>query len=269
MARSPDADAALMARLRAANPARPTALDERAEADLQAALATQVGAAAPSRRRPLVLAVAAAVVVLGAVGVGVTVVQHDDDGDRRGPTFAAAGTPGAPSARASSPPVRLPPVDAPALLTAWGPQPAYDYPPVTTPTELASEADLVAVGELVAMAPEGGGSECPDGQTAPIPEVVMRLDRLQVVKGQQEMFTVLVVVPREGGGAPRGLPLGTRVLIYASAGQSADCQDVYRVTSPQGIALQAADGQVVWPLLGQVRDGDLSQALPGGSLIAQ
>ncbi len=286
MARTPGADARLMTRLRQADPAplpSTGGLDERAEADLAAILTTPVLTAPPPRRRPAVLAAAAAVVVLGVGAVVTGVVRAGDDGDPGGPPFAAAGSPGGPVADApagaprstpGSPSDRAaamaPAPDAQALLPAGGGV-SYDHPVASSPAELATTAAVVLTGSVVGARQVTGTVAC-EGPGGPVPggsEVVLGLDAVQVAQGQVGPGPVEVVARLGGEDAlQRALPVGTRVLVYAEPGVAVDCSEVLRVTGPQGLAVQAAGAQVVWPMLGEVRDGDLSQALPGGSLIA-
>lgn len=270
--------------LREADPAAATVrelavLDDRARADLARALAAGRDADPPGRRprraRPTTTRLLAAAAVAAVLVAGGGLLRSTTAPD------APAGT-AAPS----------PSADPQALLEALGGSSSADYDAAATPAELAAGTDLVALGRFERFQP-GRALALADGRELATTSTVLVLRDVRVVQGQLPAGSdgLLHVETRLGGedalqpDAAAALPRGTEVLVYAqeaggaAPGREGDVhlvdpgagrpagQPLYVVRGPQGLAVQAGD-QVVWPALGEAREGTLAEALPDGDLIA-
>jgi hypothetical protein len=170
----------------------------------------------------------------------------------------------------------------------------YDYDPSRSPDELARKSELIVSGTISAIGAGRtmvypAGSAGTDGPTS----LVLVISAVTAVRGQQQagndgnVYLELHGMHADPASYSRALPAGARVVAYLvpasdgapdartdvavanpAAGRPAG-QALYLPAGPQGLALQAAEGNVVWPLIGAHAPGCLADALPGGHLIGQ
>ena len=182
---------------------------------------------------------------------------------------------------------------APTLEPFQGP--VYDYDPSRSPDELARKSGLIVSGAISAVR-EGRTTVYPansagiEGPTS----IVLVISDVTAARGQQQSGNdgnVYLELPGARHADPASyslaLPAGARVVAYLvpasdggpdartdveiadpAAGRPAG-QALYLPTGPQGLAIQAAEGTVVWPLIGAQAPGCLADTLPGGHLIGQ
>jgi hypothetical protein len=172
--------------------------------------------------------------------------------------------------------------------------PSYDYDPLRSPDELAKQSELIVSGTISAVR-EGRTTVFPtnkqiEGSTT----AVVVIANVTAVRGQPQAGNDgSVYLELHGLNHPdparisRALPGGARVVAYLvpawdgtpragtdgalanpAAGRPAG-QALYLPAGPQGLAIQVAEGNVVWPLIGVQAPGCIADALPGGNLIGQ
>jgi hypothetical protein len=168
-----------------------------------------------------------------------------------------------------------------------------DYDPLPSPTALAGRSDVVVTGTIERVQ-EGRDEISPANENVvPYRTIVLVLRDANAVVGSLEPATdgfVYIELPNPGQREPSayqdGLFAGSSVVAYlvpAFDGELAEGSDVgianagagrpagqalYQPSGPQGLILQHDADPVVWPLIGEVRDGILEEALPSGELIA-
>ena len=173
--------------------------------------------------------------------------------------------------------------------------PVYDYDPSRSPDELAQHSELVVSGTISAVRAgrttvypaSSAGTEGPTS-------IVLVISDITAVSGQQQAgsdgnvyLELRATTHPDPASYSRALPAGASVIAYlvpASGGAPDPRTDValanpaagrpagqalYLPSGPQGLAIQAAAGNVVWPLIGAQAPGCLADALPGGHLIGQ
>jgi hypothetical protein len=173
--------------------------------------------------------------------------------------------------------------------------PTYDYDPSRSPEELAQLSELVVSGTISAVR-EGRTMVYPAnsaGAQGPT-TIVLAITGVTAISGrQQEGHDGNVYLELQASRHPgpvdysRALPAGARVVAYlvpASDGAPVGRTDVavanpaagrpagqalYLPAGPQGLAIQVAEDNVVWPLIGAQAPGCIADALPGGHLIGQ
>ena len=169
----------------------------------------------------------------------------------------------------------------------------FDYNPVPSPAALAERSDLVVTGTIERVQ-EGRDEIIPANEKAPpYQTIVLVLRDVQAIQGSFEQDNdgyVYIELPNPGQREPSayedGLFPGSNVVAYlmpAFDGVLVEGSDVamadpeagrplgqalYQPTGPQALILQHGTDAVVWPLIGEKRDGSLEDALPGGELIA-
>ncbi|MBX0302026.1 hypothetical protein K2F54_18880 [Cryobacterium sp. 1639] len=169
----------------------------------------------------------------------------------------------------------------------------FDYDPLTSPAALAERSRLVVAGTIDRVQ-EGRVEIVPGNENIPgISTIVLVLrDAKAVVGSVDEGSDGLVYVELQNPGQQDpdayqdGLREGSRVVAYllpAFDGALVEGTDIaiaepkagrpvgqalYMPTGPQALILQYEDEAVVWPLIGEKRDGSLEDTLPGGELIA-
>lgn len=172
--------------------------------------------------------------------------------------------------------------------------PVYDYTPLRTPGELARLSELVVSGTVSAvregrrMVYPANGAGAEGANT-----IVLVMTDVTVVRGQQpdgHDGSLYLELHGLGKSDPasyrRALPAGARAVAYLvpavgapggrtdvgtanPAGGRPAGQALYLPAGPQGLALQATENNVVWPLIGARAPGCIADALPGGHLIGQ
>jgi hypothetical protein len=169
----------------------------------------------------------------------------------------------------------------------------YDYDPLASPAALAKRSKLVVTGTIDRVQ-EGRVEIIPGNENIPgVSTIVLVLRDLKAVAGSvDEDSDGLVYVELQNPGQQDpdayqdGLREGSSVVAYLlpafdgalvvgtdvaiadpKAGRPAG-QALYMPAGPQALILQYEDEAVVWPLIGEKRDGRLEDALPGGKLIA-
>lgn len=169
----------------------------------------------------------------------------------------------------------------------------YDYDPLASPAALAEQSQLVVTGTIDRVQ-EGRVEIVPENDTIPgISTIVLVLRDPKAVMGSVNEVTdgfVYIELPNPGGqqtdAYQKGLRAGSRVVAYlgpASDGAPVEGVDtaiaepeagrpagqaLYIPAGPQALILQYENSAVVWPLIGEERDGSLEDTLPGGKLIA-
>ena len=169
----------------------------------------------------------------------------------------------------------------------------FDYDPVDSPAALAEQSRLVVTGTIERVQ-EGRVELVPRNENVPgISTIVLVLNDPKVVEGGLDdgsdgLVYVELQNPgqQEPGAYQDGLRAGSSVVAYLvpswdgvqvegtdiaiadpMAGRPAG-QALYLPAGPQALILQYENEAVVWPLLGEERDGELEDTLPGGTLIA-
>ena len=168
-----------------------------------------------------------------------------------------------------------------------------DYDPLSSPAALAETSQLVVTGTIDRVQ-DGRVQIVPKNESEPgVPTVVLVLRDVQAVAGSLDGGTdgfVYVELPYPGQHdveayldgfrtgsdvvaylvpASDGLPQeGVDVAIADPQAGRPDGQALYIPAGPQALVLQHKDEAVVWPLIGERRDGRIDDALPGGTLIA-
>ncbi|MBG6059409.1 hypothetical protein RCH16_002632 [Cryobacterium sp. MP_M5] len=169
----------------------------------------------------------------------------------------------------------------------------FDYDPLASPAALAEQSRLVVTGTIDRVQ-EGRVEIVPKNENIPgISTIVLVLRDPKAVVGSVDERTdglVYVELPNPGGHDPDayqdGLREGSSVVAYLvpasdgvpvegvdtaiadpKAGRPAG-QALYLPAGPQALILQYENEAVVWPLIGEARDGRLEDTLPGGKLIA-
>ena len=214
------------------------------------------------RRR--VAAGAISLSLIGAVAVGCTSPQAGGDSDPPAGTTA----------------VRRDPAAA-TILEAFAGL-AVDYDPFESPDALAQASAHVVEATVSAFSP---GRKLvitgTDDQTATT-VVIELVDPLVITGDERHSFYVELGPPAPGDPQTYSeiMPAGTRVLVYVreawdgtnpadesledpAAGRP-EGEPLFALTNPQSFVVQAADEQLVWPLLGERREGTLDEAAPGG-----
>jgi hypothetical protein len=169
----------------------------------------------------------------------------------------------------------------------------HDYDPVPSPAALAERSAVVVTGTIERVQ-EGRDEVIPANEKAPpYQTIVLVLRDAEAVVGSLEDDGddfVYVELPNPGQREPTayedGLFPGSNVVAYlmqAFDGVLVEGSDVamadpaagrppgqalYQPTGPQALILQHGTDAVVWPLIGEKREGKLEDALPGGQLIA-
>ncbi|CAI3797281.1 hypothetical protein [Pseudarthrobacter sp. MM222] len=173
--------------------------------------------------------------------------------------------------------------------------PVYDYNPSRSPDELAQHSRLIVSGTISAVR-AGRTTVYPasSAENSGPTSIVLVITDVTAVRGQlQERNDGNVYLELRGTQHPdpasysRALPAGAGVVAYlvpASDGEPDARTDVsianpaagrpagqalYLPAGPQGLAIEAAEGNVVWPLIGAQAPGCIADALPGGHLIGQ
>ncbi|MET3770154.1 hypothetical protein ABIB15_002861 [Marisediminicola sp. UYEF4] len=169
----------------------------------------------------------------------------------------------------------------------------FDYDPVDSPSALEEQSQLVVTGTIERVQ-EGRVQIVPANEKIPgVSTIVLVLRDPMVVSGSVEENSdgfVYVELPNPGGqetdAYQDGLRAGSSVVAYldpasdgapvegvdtaiadSKAGRPAG-QALYLPAGPQALILQYENNAVVWPLIGQERDGEIKETLPGGNLIA-
>ncbi|MET4637703.1 hypothetical protein ABIE24_000923 [Mycetocola sp. 2940] len=169
----------------------------------------------------------------------------------------------------------------------------FDYDPFRSPAALAEKSSLVVTGTIDRVQ-EGRVQIVPKNENAAgVSTIVLVLRDAKEVLGSVDDGNdgfVYIELPNPGqqepGAYSDGLRTGSDVVAYllpASDGAPAegvdiaiadpvagrpDGQALYVPTAPQALILQHQDEAVVWPLIGEKRDGRIEDTLPGGKLIA-
>lgn len=169
----------------------------------------------------------------------------------------------------------------------------FDYDPVASPSALAEQSSLVVTGTIDRVQ-EGRVQIVPENTEAPgISTIVLVLRDPKTVVGSvgegSDGF-VYIELPNPGSqesdAYQGGLRAGSAIVAYlvpasegapvegvdtaitdSKAGRPAG-QALYLPAGPQALILQHENEAVVWPLIGEKRDGRLEDTLPGGKLIA-
>jgi hypothetical protein len=169
----------------------------------------------------------------------------------------------------------------------------YDYDPVESPAALAGLSTLVVTGTIDRI--QAGRVEAiPAGVNTPAAStIVLVLRDVKVELGQLDEGSdgfVYVELPNAGTQKPEayedGLPAGSSVVAYLlpapdgapiegldsaiadpKAGRP-EGQALYQTANPQALIIQHDDDPVVWPLIGEKRDGQIADTLPDGELTA-
>jgi hypothetical protein len=170
---------------------------------------------------------------------------------------------------------------------------AYDYDPVESPAALADLSSLIVTGTIDRVQ-EGRVRTFPASEDlAGISTIVLVLRDVKVERGQLEEGNdgfVYVELPNPGGQkpeayqdglradssvvayllpAPDGAPIeGVDSVIADSKAGRPDGQALYQTANPQAFILQYNDDAVVWPLIGEQKEGHIEDALPAGKLTA-
>lgn len=164
---------------------------------------------------------------------------------------------------------------------------SFDYETVETGPDLAEISEAELMGTIRSVS---------DGRVATVvgtddvlsQSIVVEITPDQVFSGGdvQKLGSVYVELGNPGSRSASAyadaLPIGAQVMAYiepawdgsARTGVDQELQDpdagrptgepLYMLTSPQGFALMASSGDVVWPLLGQKLEGDLKDFSPNG-----
>jgi len=169
----------------------------------------------------------------------------------------------------------------------------YDYDPAASPSALADQSSLVVMATIDRVQ-EGRLEIVPKSPNEPgISTIVVVLSDTEAVRGDLPAGNdglLYVELPnpgqQEAGAYDGGLRAGARVVAYlvpAGDGEPTDDVDfaiaepeagrpagqaLFITAGPQGLILQYENEAVVWPLIGEQRDGNLEDTLPGGQLIA-
>ena len=169
----------------------------------------------------------------------------------------------------------------------------FDYDPVDSPAALAKRSKLVVTGTIDRVQ-EGRVEVVPGNEEIPgVSTIVLVLRNPRAVVGSVDEGNdglVYVELQNPGGQDPDayqdGLREGSSVVAFllpASDGASVEGVDIaiadpkagrpagqalYMPAGPQALILQYENEAVVWPLIGEKRDGNLEDTLPGGELIA-
>lgn len=169
----------------------------------------------------------------------------------------------------------------------------FDYDPAPSPSALADQSGLVVTGTIERVQ-EGRVEIVPKSPKEPgISTIVLVVRESKAVLGslpEGNDGLVYVELPNPGQQEAEayegGLRAGSRVVVYlVPAGDGKPREDVdvaiadpdagrpagqalFITSGPQGLILQYENAPVVWPLIGEQRDGSLEDTLPGGELIA-
>jgi len=168
-----------------------------------------------------------------------------------------------------------------------------DYDPLATPAALAEQSRFVVAGTVERVQEGRVQIVTANEEAAGISTIVLVLRDAKFVLGAAERNSdgfVYVELPNPGQQEPLayqdGLRSGASVVAYllpASDGEPADGVDtaiadakagrpagqaLYQPVGPQALILQFEDEAVVWPLIGEQREGKLEDTLPSGNLIA-
>lgn len=167
---------------------------------------------------------------------------------------------------------------------------SFDYDAVETGADLAeiSEAELTGTVRSVS---EGRAATVVGTDDVLSQSIVVEIAPDQVFSGSdvQKLDSVYVKLGNAGNKSASAyadaLPLGAHVMAYiepawdgsARTGVDQELQDpdagrpagepLYMLTSPQGFAIAASSDDVVWPLLGEAREGDLNDFSPAGAAV--
>ena len=169
----------------------------------------------------------------------------------------------------------------------------FDYDPLPSAAALAEQSALVVTGTIERVQ-EGRVEIIPGNEKAPETTTIVLVVRdARATLGALEQGSdgfVYIELPNPGQQEPSaykdGLYAGSSVVAYLvpafdgehvegtdmgiadpKAGRP-DGQALYQPAGPQALILQHGSDAVVWPLIGEKRDGKLEDALPGGQLIA-
>jgi len=169
----------------------------------------------------------------------------------------------------------------------------FDYDPLASPAALAKQSLFVVTGTIDRVQ-EGRNQIVPKNENAPgISTIVLVLRDPKFVTGDSQQGNdgfVYIELPNPGqqdSDAYRdGLRAGSAVVAYLvpaadgapsegvdtaiadpKAGRPSG-QDLFQPAGPQALVLQFEDEAVVWPLIGEKRDGRIEDTLPDGDLIA-
>ncbi|MGO1265140.1 MAG: hypothetical protein ACTHY8_03200 [Microbacterium gubbeenense] len=168
-----------------------------------------------------------------------------------------------------------------------------DYDAVETGPDLAEISEAEVVGTIRSVS-EGRVAAVVGTDDVLSHSIVVEIAPDQVFSGSEVQTLDSVYVELNNPGDRNAseyadaLPLGAQVMAYiepawdgsAQTGVDQELQNpdagrptgepLYVLTSPQGFAIVASSGDVVWPLLGATLEGDLKDFSPDGSaLLAQ
>jgi len=169
----------------------------------------------------------------------------------------------------------------------------YDYNPVSSPSALAEQSQLVVTGTIDRVQ-EGRVQIVPGSESAPVGStMVLVLRDPQAVLGSFSedsdgfIYVELTAPPIREADAYQDSPcIGGSIVAYlAPAADGAPVEGVdtavaepsagrpvgqalYIPAGPQALILQYDSEAVVWPLIGEQREGKLVDTLPDGTLIA-
>lgn len=170
----------------------------------------------------------------------------------------------------------------------------YDYDPVRSPDELAAQSTSIIQG-TVAGVQTGRVEYVPGNDTIKgSSSIVLVVNNVRPVKGELlpgNDGNVYLELANPGQHEPsyfdEAFPQGTAVVAYlvvagdglpqegvdvaiadSKAGRP-EGQALFLPAGPQALAIQVDGADVVWPLIGATKPGDIAATLPGGSLIAE
>ena len=169
----------------------------------------------------------------------------------------------------------------------------YDYEPMPSPAALAELSELV-VSATIDRVQEGRVQIVPANDSVPgVPTIVLVLRDATVAQGSlaegNDGFVYIELpgpVERDPDADAHSPLAGCQVVAYLGpssdgapredidiaiaeplAGRPAG-QALYIPSGPQSLILQYEDDRVMWPLIGETREGVLEDTLPTGNLIA-
>lgn len=216
------------------------------------------------------------VLLVGAIAVGACGLL----------TSCSASSPTEPAETGHAEPATAIP-NADDVLTAFSGV-SFDYEPVETGAELAKLSTAELTGTIRSVA-EGRVSTVVGTDSVLSQSIVLEIAPDQVFPGSeiQQVDSVYVELVNPGNQSPsaytEALPVGAQVIAYiepawdgsAQTGVDQELKDpnagrpsgepLYMLTSPQGFAIAASSGEVVWPFLGEALEGDLKSFSPDGA----
>ncbi|MBT2596854.1 hypothetical protein [Arthrobacter sp. ISL-72] len=172
---------------------------------------------------------------------------------------------------------------------------SYDYDPFRSPNQLAEHSELVISGTVAGFREGRSLALAGNEQVVGSKSVVLVLTDITTARGDLADGNdghIYVELRNPGHPDPsyydRAFPSGALVVAYLvpapteqpradidetyasrRAAGLPDGQRLYMPTNPQSLIMQFNGEDVVWPLIGAHKPGNIANTLPGGGLIAE